>query len=217
MQTAWTLCICTWVEFSKWDSSIQCNSNFLCQVSICNLFLSNGWSMPVPSFNHCSHWWGYFQLPVTARNAVKTSRLNQSGCVPHLTPWIHLITSDAGGHPATDDKADFFYEKLCTIFLSVQLPYLLDWKLSYPFLLGLQTLDFQQPCASLQTQLNPNCPLHLGKDTSSPTEAVADLWTNWSHWFNKLCSSPVFPNIPFVTLPFPYDIFRPPVPHPCHP
>lgn len=134
---------------------------------------------------------------------------------PHpLDPFDHFWCGRASCHWW---QGRFFYEKLCTIFLSVQLPYLLDWKLSYPLLLGLQTLDFQQPCASLQTQLNPNCPLHLGKDTSSPTEAVADFWTNWSHWFNKLCSSPVFPNIPFVTLPFPYDIFRPPVPHPCHP
>lgn len=193
MQTAWTLCIYTWVEFSKWDSSTQCNSTFLCQVSICNLFLSNGWSMPVPSFNHCSYWWGYFQLPVTARNAAKTSLTEISAILkpeqlcspPHPpNPFDHFWCGRASCH--WWQGRFLLWKALYHLPVSTtSVPFRLEAN-SYPLLLGLQTLDFQQLCVSLQTQLNPNCPLHLGKDTSSPTEVVADLWTNWSHWFNKL-------------------------------
>lgn len=60
-------------------------------------------------------------------------------------------------------------------FASVQLPYLFYWQLTVTLIIRSSDLRILATVSSLQTQLNLNCPLHLGKDTSSTTEAIADL------------------------------------------
>lgn len=138
MQTAWILCIYTCIEFPKWDSSIQCHWLFLSQVSICSPLLSSGWSMPVPSLSHCSHWWGYFQLPVPTGSPVKTSLTEISAIlkpVPAHGPiWSFLVLE--GILPWMTGRISFMKSvapSSCQnkkASASVQLPYLFDRKLT---------------------------------------------------------------------------------------